>query len=526
MGRFGRWAGVGVLALGLAGGVASGLAGPRPGDPVPPMDPPEPLPARVAEPTPALKPAAAVALVWTNPAEVRVNRPAPYTLTVTNTGPEPVQQVVVQVRVPAGVTASDAKPPAKTVGGVLLWELGTLAAGEAKPLAMSFASPTKGSLTADAWVTCTGSAATTVQVREPKLEAFIEAPATVEIGEVYRVVYGARNTGDAPLDDVVLVPKPTHGPDSGVFAGATHARVSAVPPGGERIEDTLEAATTPGVHTYELTVIGADELKATATVNVRVLAPKLAVTVDGPAELGVGKSGTYRVRVTNTGDSEAEDVSLTADFAGGVKAALRCRGEVIQIGAVNPPLGLFPCRPDGFTLRPGEMAGFIYDGQAATPGAHVHTFAVAEKRGITAMAECRTVVKGVPGIRMEVVDSADPLKVGEETTYEVKVLNTGTAADRNLVLSCDLPPGMTLVKADGPVPHLERIGVDFERNRMTTLHTVTFEPVRELGPKTEVVFQVKVRATAAGAAKFTARLASDHLTTAVVKEESTTVYGD
>jgi hypothetical protein len=86
---------------------------------------------------------------------------------------------------------------------------------------------------------------------------------------------------------------------------------------------------------------------------------------------------------------------------------------------------------------------------------------------------------------------------------------------------------MTLVTASGPVSHREVIGVDFTKSGGNkTVRTVTFDPVRELGPKTEVVFKVRVKAGTAGNARFKATLTSDHLTTPVTKEESTTVYGD
>jgi uncharacterized repeat protein (TIGR01451 family) len=475
------------------------------------MDPPESLPVQVSEPaTEAPRPAAAVALVWAHPAEVRVNLPAAYTLTVTNTGPEPVQQVVVQVRVPAGVTASDAKPPAKSVGGVLLWDLGTLAAGESKPLAMSFTSPTRGTLTADAWVTCTGTAATTVAVREPKLEAFIEAPATVELGQTFTVSYGVKNAGDCDLRGLRFVAAK---PET-LGSGEDHAGdIPELPVSRSWDGGSAQTALVPGVYTYEYAVTGADGLKATATAKVRVLAPKLGVSVTGPAELGIGKAAVYRATVANVGDATARGVRPTLNPA---PALIR----------VEPDL------PEVFDLKPGEKRTFAMIGDLTGAGVVTTKVTAAAANATPAAAECRTVVKGVPGIRMEVVDSADPLKVGEETTYEIKVTNTGTEADRNLVLSCDLPPGMTMVSADGPVAGLERIGVDFDlerpvKNRHTvTYHTVTFDPIRELGPKTEAVFKVKVRASNAGAAKFTASLASDHLTTPVVKEESTTVYGD
>ena len=47
-------------------------------------------------------------------------------------------------------------------------------------------------------------------------------------------------------------------------------------------------------------------------------------------------------------------------------------------------------------------------------------------------------------IRLEVVESVDPVRTGDETVYIVRVTNTGTAADRNLKLECELPPGLRL----------------------------------------------------------------------------------
>ncbi|MBX9628765.1 MAG: DUF11 domain-containing protein [Gemmataceae bacterium] len=538
MGRIGRWAAVGVLGVGLAGGAASGLAGHRPAGGPPDAPPVEFLPyvgrstAPAAEPP---KPAAAVALTWAHPAEVRVNRPAAYTLTVTNTGPEPVQRVVVQVRVPAGVTASDAEPAAQTVGGVLLWDLGTLAAGEAKPLAVSFASPARGPLTAEAWVTCTGTAATTVPVREPKLEAFIEAPATVEIGRPIPVKYGVRNTGDTRLDNVIDALSPTHPGPKLLRVSSTYTKTPpggtgySVEPGEARTDEVNEPADRVGVVTFDYAVTAADGLKATATAKVKVLSPRLKVSVTGPAELGVGKAGTYTVTVTNTGDLAAEELDVRAEFPAGLTGGRpEPTDPLVFVGPDTPEVRQAQYTEQTSRLSPGATRRYVVDARAAAPGAHLGKVFVTGKQGLKAAAECRTVVTGVPGIRMEVVDSTDPLKVGDETTYEVKVLNTGTEADRNLKLVCDVPAGLEVVKAGGPVGHAVRLHgrIIDEPADPPVRDTVTFDPVRELGPKTEAVFKVTVRATAAGAAKFTARLTSDHLTTPVVKEESTTVYGD
>ncbi len=48
-------------------------------------------------------------------------------------------------------------------------------------------------------------------------------------------------------------------------------------------------------------------------------------------------------------------------------------------------------------------------------------------------------VRGIPALQVEVIDSADPVQVGENTTYEIKIINEGSAADLNIQLSANLP---------------------------------------------------------------------------------------
>ena len=129
-------------------------------------------------------------------------------------------------------------------------------------------------------------------------------------------------------------------------------------------------------------------------------------------------------------------------------------------------------------------------------------------------------------MRMEVADLADPVEKGGETTYEIRLTNTGSKADADVVVACDLPPELELVSVAGPVEGLHRLGVDSTAAGVKRESRVQFEPVTELAPQTEAVFRVKVRAAAAGDVRFKATLTSKHLTAPVVKEESTRVYGD
>ena len=125
---------------------------------------------------------------------------------------------------------------------------------------------------------------------------------------------------------------------------------------------------------------------------------------------------------------------------------------------------------------------------------------------------------GIAALRMELIDTIDPVEKGHETVYEVRVTNTGTKADTNVIVACPIPAAMKFVRADGPTGHTA--------TALNNCTVVKFDPVRELAPKTEAVFRIVVKAAATGDIRFKATMNSDALSTSVAKEESTRVYGD
>jgi uncharacterized repeat protein (TIGR01451 family) len=119
---------------------------------------------------------------------------------------------------------------------------------------------------------------------------------------------------------------------------------------------------------------------------------------------------------------------------------------------------------------------------------------------------------------MELIDTVDPIEKGEHTTYEIRVTNTGTMADENVIVTCPLPEQFRLIAATGPVGYAVQ-----DLGRCTV---VRFDPIRELHPRTDAIYKITVKALSAGDVRFKAQLTSRHLTTSVAKEESTRIYGD
>lgn len=339
---------------------------------------------------PGNTPTMGVALEWSGPLTARINKPSEYTLTARNACGQPVQRVTVQVKVPAGVDVTAVMPNAKTVDGVYLWELGTLDVGEAVPLTLTMASSRRGDLGCEAWVTCTGTAAMTVAIKEPKLEVAVVSPKRVVIGSKYAVDYTITNAGDG-------------------------------------VAESIQCSRESG---------------------------------DSPAEPGM----------------------------------------IIH------------------SLAPGETRTFSAEFRASTAGPQSHMLTAVTTDGLYASTSSQTMVEGVPALRMEVVDLMDPVEKGGETTYEIRVLNTGTAPDTNVTVSCPLPGQLKLEAASGPTSATAQ--------HLNALTLIRFDPIRELAPKTEAVFRIKVRTVGSGDVRFTAQMTSANLTTSVTKEESTRVYGD
>lgn len=491
---------VGVVMLTAAGGGAVALAPPGtcPANGCPAACPATGVvPAAATLDAPA-RPEAAVSLDWSGPPAATLNKPAEYTLSVRNLSAQPAQKTVVQVRAPRDASVRQTAPAAKVVDGVYVWDLGTLEPRSATHLKLTVAPVARGEMGCQAWVTFTGTSGMTVAVREPRVVVKVSAPEAVTVGDTFKVTYTVKNVGDAPAENV----RHMLGVDAAAAldAAADCKKLTTLNPGEEWTETADVKAERGGRMVVSAAARGwgaADA--ATAEAAVRVQVPKLTTTVTGPAAVLVGRKATYRVRVENTGDVPITMNGLRWDVPAGWKVDGQGKA-------------------DGRTFFPGTIIEAEFDAVPMAVGTGTVTAEATGSQATKSLGTCQTAVNGIAALRMELVDTVDPVEKGGQTTYEVRVTNTGTMADENVVLSCPLPEHFKLVAASGPVGYAVR--------DLGTCTVVKFDPVRELHPKTDVLFKVTVKAAAAGDVRFKAHLTSKHLSTSVAKEESTRVYGD
>ncbi|MBO0697007.1 MAG: DUF11 domain-containing protein, partial [Zavarzinella sp.] len=165
-------------------------------------------------------------------------------------------------------------------------------------------------------------------------------------------------------------------------------------------------------------------------------------------------------------------------------------------------------------VGPGQGKELKFELVAIGTGDHAHTVVAVGARGVRAEKAIGTKVEGLSALSMQVSDTDDPVEVGGQTTYEVRVTNTGSKDETDVKLVCTIPPQMKFKSAKGP-GRFEVVG-----------NEVVFEPVKSLAPKADIAFQVTVTAQAKGDARFKATLTAGGLSEPVIKQESTRVYAD
>ena len=128
--------------------------------------------------------------------------------------------------------------------------------------------------------------------------------------------------------------------------------------------------------------------------------------------------------------------------------------------------------------------------------------------------EQEVMVEGLASLVFDISDGYDPIEVGAETQYEVRVVNEGSKTANNVQIVVAFPPDMQPLSGDGPA----RARVEGQN--------VIFDVVTRLAPKSEAVFKFRGKGLRPGDHRVRVQLASDEMERPVMKEESTRVYSD
>jgi len=441
------------------------------------------------------------------PKEIQVGKPATFTVTVRNTGRIAAGGVEVRDEIPKGTRLIGTTPRAsRGVRGGLVWNLGTIQPGDESEIEIQLMPTDTGEIGSVATVSFSADASARSVATKPELVIETSAPKRVLIGEELKLAITVSNPGSGKATGVVL--------EEHVPAGLQHAagsdleyEIGDLPPGEScKLELTL-VASRPGLITNVLTAHDDAVLRAENRVQLEVIAPQLDVAMQGPKRRYLEREAVYTFSVSNPGTAPAEEVELVAYLPSGLKfVSANNAGHYEEANrTVHWRLAELP------TQETGQVQLVTLPVEAGQQKLRLRGTA---EKGLAAEEEQPVVIEGIAAIMFEVVDVNDPVEVGGETTYEIRVLNQGSKAASNVRLQVELPRELQVVAAEGPVRHTVNAG------------RVLFEGLSRLAPKADTTFRVRVQGIQPGDLRVRVLLSTDEMQVPVTKEESTRVYSD
>ncbi len=231
--------------------------------------------------------------------------------------------------------------------------------------------------------------------------------------------------------------------------------------------------------------------------------PELALECSAPEQVVLGRQAQVCLTVRNTGNVAESKLFLTLPLAPGSTLGGATEGGVLTNGLVRWELD---------ALAPGSSRRVCASFNARQLGAMPFNSTVTSANAKPVPSSCSTRVVGIPAILLETADLQDPIAVGNEVTYIIKVTNQGTSAGTLVRVVCTLPASEEFVSGTGSTQVQSR-----ER-------TLTMDALPALEPKAVASWQVVVKALSPDDARFKVEVSSEQFEQPIHKDEATQLY--
>ncbi|MDB5308773.1 MAG: hypothetical protein JWO38_2975, partial [Gemmataceae bacterium] len=455
-----------------------------------------------------------------------------YKLIVRNTSTGALAQVRVDDELPPGARYVGSDPVGELNGDRLVWMLGALEAGAERHISVRVKPTEEGEARSRATVTFATAVDARTRVTRPRLAVSVAGAEVCRAGEETTFLIKVSNGGSGPATRLVIQARLSDGLSHSQTVGRPGAVIEAglpsLAPGETQTVPLKVGAAAAGLQWCQIVVGAEGSPDATAKAATNVVEPMLVVKQTGPAKCLVRAEPMYSIEMTNPGTAATDPVLLQSVLPDGFEFLHAsdggsCNGR--QVTWRLPSLAAGSNRTvtlklravtasdtQGSLLRKVALAG----GSAVTPAAATGgPPARPAGRGLEAKVDTVVVAEGVAAVRFEVVGLENPVAVGKEVTYEIRVMNQGTGPCSNVQLAAAMADGTEYVGATtGP----GQTGAAVKPQGQQLL----FDAIPSLGVKGETVYRVRVKGNVAGDLRFRVQLTCDQLKTPVVKEESTT----
>lgn len=313
------------------------------------------------------------------------------------------------------------------------------------------------------------------------------------------------NSGSATAYDVVVQDAVPDGLSHSTGYGCLTYNLGNLAPGQSRVIDVDFCAVKRGTVTNTATVSFCGGPKCTAEATTIINEPCVQVNMTGPDWAYICKAVDYTITVTNPGDLVLRNVVVDDVSPAGTTISDAPGAEICCNRAVWTICELCPGETQTFNLTVrSQVTGNLTNKVSVT--------SQSDCGQCTMCAEAPTLWKGIAATHMCMVDTADPICIGDTTIYRICVTNRGTSDDTNVQLVVSFSSELQPQSANGPA------------QATINGNVVTFAPIERLAPKQSVEYLVTVKGVAVGDAKAEATMTSDMLGQPITDTEGTHVY--
>jgi uncharacterized repeat protein (TIGR01451 family) len=434
------------------------------------------------------------------PPEVTLGQEFMYELNATATAC--VGNVVVSDVIPAGASYVRSEPAAEVQGQNLIWRFPEMQPGDSQNIKVWLRADQEGQLTSCAMVDALPRVCATTTVGKPALAITKSGPETAQIGSDVTYTIVVSNTGTAVANAVTVTDTIPDGLSHSSGQRQLSFEVGDLRPGESKSIPLTLKADQRGRFCNNAVAASSNAGQVNAEACTTVVQPGVKITkTTNDRELLINRTATYSIVVSNTGDVPLTDVVVT-DTAAPETAIAAAEGATVSGNTATWNIG---------QLDAGQQRELAVKIVSQRPGQFCNTVTVTTAQGLRESAEACTQWAGVTGVLVEVVDDPDPIQVGENTTFTVRVTNQGATRDiQNIAVISTFQEQLDPVSASG--------------GATVSGKTVTWPVVSTLAPKQSVTFTVVGKGATAGDHRLETRVTTGERPNPIIELESTTVY--
>ncbi len=443
----------------------------------------------------------AVMLEKEMPTEVILGASFEYRIMVENLTDMALDTVRVTDAIPASVSVVSTEPTADVAGGTATWDLGVLPARSTKTLVVQALASAPGSVATCARVDYESTLCASTTVVSPSLQVALSAPEFGLACDAFDLTVTVTNAGTGDARDVVVIDELPEGLTT--LTGLRRIEMEfGTLAGAQSKEKTIAVkAAEQGTYTHEARAEAKGGLQASAAPVQTVLrAPILTLDVAASERVTAGRPIETTLTVANTGNAVSSETVVRVKLPKGATIKSSADGSRESSTGVAWDIG---------ALEPGEKRTLNVALVSEISGAVVTE---AKANGYCAeevTATSRTEVRGLPALLLEVKDESDLIVVGEPVSYEIVIMNQGSAPDQNVLITCEVEEGIEIVNAGG------------DAQATVTGSAISFAEIPSLEPGAEMTLRVTVKSTKALNSRFSVSLTSADMTRPVTETEST-----